>query len=433
MQSLIATLLFFTLISADVLADLSFCPQNQQQLFTAIDQFSNEISSQVLNHERWDGSVSWERYTDWIKSCGQQINSLDKNQCTANFQKYVTQKSKILQNTMGFPISATEYIKSQPAGAADIPEEMKDGLKPGWRERANKLGWKYIEFFSPSVGFYNPEDPHTAYRRLVFYIPNDKGFQKWIQFVPPQTQNNNVDHVYHVDIIAVDKDENGNNRQHHNQVIRNSLDEPFVQKLYNQVSKCIACHANGPRVIRPWAGYVTEGNISAKGMAEIIYKAQNSNWGDAIDLTAMGPAIGQNQTCTNCHDPNNYGTYEYDQAGFLHDAFALGQIYSKMVETMVMPPPFLKQEKFKDLKALIDRMENLPAKDAKKIQGTENRNYETLIEAMLSAKLISSAEYKKVSEQLEVARNEAETNYENLRRDQKSILKKWLDGDCEKK
>ncbi|MBX9768474.1 MAG: hypothetical protein K2X47_14465, partial [Bdellovibrionales bacterium] len=321
-------------------------------------------------------------------------------------------------------------LKQKPPGAIELPLELREGLVGDWRAMAKQRGWKYIEFYSPSVAFENQDEPNVnTYRRLVFYIPNDRGFQKWIQFVPPQTRNNNIEKVYHADLIAIDKDAQGRYQQHHNQFVRGSVNEAFVQKPLSDLSRCVACHSSGPRIIRPWPGYVTEGNISASALEKIMAPSRSANWAGALDLTAMGPGLGKNQGCTACHGFTGSGSRALNGLGILHDEFSLQQIRHKMVESLQMPPSFLQQERFQELKAAIVFLENMTDQQKTSIAESDKDSYATLISAVQAKGFIDGVLAQKALAQLEVAQAEAKSNYRQLIADQKVNLKKWLSGE----
>lgn len=396
------------------------CPQSPQQLNASLSEFAAEISA---------GTYSWSKFTEYFSTCGSQVRALDARSCSKNLERYVVQQSKMRQlgHSLGFAISNEDYFAKTPKAALELPPELAGGFPQGWRAKFDELGWKYIEFFSPSVPFDNPENPHTAFRRLVVYVPNDRGYKKWIQFVPPQTQNNNLENNYHVDLISIDKDEKGQNRQHHNQFIRSSISEGFHQKPLSQLSGCMSCHSMGPRTIKPWPGYVTEGNISARELEVVMRDSQNSNWGDALDVKALGPALGKNQRCTECHAPKE--VRQPHDAGFLHAQFSSQQIHHKMVESLEMPPSFLRQRRFTTLRTTLSLMRNMPLYKKELIKGETNRTYEELMDTMLEKGLLTEEQHANSKAQLKTARAEQQASYEQLYKDQKEILRTWLLGD----
>ncbi|HEX4924661.1 MAG TPA: hypothetical protein VFV50_11265 [Bdellovibrionales bacterium] len=406
-------------ISAISQAQVS-CPQTAGDLSASLNDFAREIAN---------GTHSWTRYTEYFAECSSQIRALDVKACSNNLERYTAQRAKMSGggHSLGFAISNEEYFAKTPGAALELPPEIAGGFPQDWRAKFDQQGWKYIEFFSPSVPFSNPEDPHSATRRLVVYVPNDRGYMKWIQFVPPQTQNNNLENNYHVDLISIDKDDKGQNRQHHNQFIRSSLSQGFYQKPLYQLSGCMACHSMGPRTIKPWPGYLTEGNVTPREMEIIMRDSQNSNWGDALDVKALGPALGKNQGCTSCHAPKE--NKQPHEAGFLHGQFSSQQIYHKMVESLEMPPNFLRQQRFTTLRSVLSKMRNMSKFQKSLIKGTANRTYEELMDAMLEKYLITRPEYDAARAQLTIARAEQKTSYDRLFADQKEILRSWLLGD----
>ena len=244
-----------------------------------------------------------------------------------------------------------------------------------------------MEYFSASVGFYNPEEKDVSvFRRLAIYVPDDRGYQKWIQFVPPETQKDNIENVYHADVIAVDTDKDGYLRQHHTQWERTKLDQTFESKPSDT---CISCHANGPRVIRPWPGHPTEGNVTPKQMADLQRAAQNSNWGQAVDMSAMGPPIGKRQGCTDCH-ANRLEEPESSSAGFLHDMTNQYLLREKMVGTLQMPPDRL--DNYKELKEAVSLLDQLTNEQQALIKGPPGKvlSYAELFENLHKAKLFDA-------------------------------------------
>jgi len=164
------------------------------------------------------------------------------------------------------------------------------------------------------------------------------------------------------------------------------------------------------------------GSTDAAGMATAkklnLWMKQHRpfDWGDgSIIPEYYGPAMGEKQTCTDCHNGSYRGTLNAAHLG----ERSRHQIYFKMVQDLTMPPGKGGDEQYAPLIHLALGHNQGPVAISNK----------RLLKFLRKRGKITDAEYDQAREVLKRVEDETDRDYHQMKADYTATLDAWLKGD----
>jgi hypothetical protein len=400
-----------------------------------------------------DGKVyaAWQnleqKAEDSRSDCADLLKAPQLTGCLDNLSNFVSNQrmTRAPGHSMQFRLSNDEYLARQPKEMISFPPELANGLPSDWKSLCQTKGWDCVPFVSKSL----PNPPFLSFKRLLIRAPGEL-FDRWMLFtLPPK---GTVEHL--IDFMGVEhsqKDAAGNvvelarAKLHFVEYWRDLFGKNPVYRT--GIASCYKCHPSGMRDIVPAYGSTdAAGMATAKKLNLWMKQHRPFDWGDgSIIPEYYGPAMGEKQTCTDCHNGSYRGTLNAAHLG----ERSRHQIYFKMVQDLTMPPGkggdeqyaplFSALRKANDLNA--DEQEDLyrptplvPAGDMIHLalghnQGPVAISNKRLLKFLRKRGKITDAEYDQAREVLKRVEDETDRDYHQMKADYTATLDAWLKGD----
>lgn len=290
-------------------------------------------------------------------------------------------------HSYGFNADNRAYLAAQEA--ADKPQGMMRPPQPliaaipdrqGVEAAARRNGWKYLIHDSAISG-----------ARIFVVVPDPRGrFDQWLVFNLVEN-GQSVTTTMPLSVLAVQKQEADGRplamvRLHFRDYgIRKDKHGGFKIELFEASNgKCYGCHPSGVRrliprrtpstsaqPVRGETGYEARGNrgsgdVGYARLLEFNKRLQSyglPDWQGTVDPAAHGPALGEEQGCTECHDGKT--------RGMLTVSTSISQLKRKVLVELSMPPQ-------PELAGLLERAEtnNPPLSFAEREKLQEARDHQ---------------------------------------------------------
>ncbi|MEQ1876929.1 MAG: hypothetical protein ABL958_09810, partial [Bdellovibrionia bacterium] len=297
----------------------------------------------------------WHRLSEKVTvakvRCAQNKNPV----CLERLESFVENQRGLREDghTYRFLLSDTDYVATRAPGVVELPPEFADGLPGDWREICERNGWKYLEYASNLIA--NP--PNLSFKRVLILVPGET-FERWIQFTVPE--KNTQERL--IDIIGVEHSQVEDGKLTELQSVKLNFIEYWRDgegknpQVRSKMASCFKCHAGGMRRIVPAGGSVSVAGAEVlKEFNKKIASYESYEFAGAVRPDLGGPAMGDKQRCTNCHDGETRGMFNAHHMGLR----SRQQIYHKMVEDLRMPPSIRSKPEYKPLFAALAKADAL--------------------------------------------------------------------------
>ncbi len=418
---------YFLTIAILILATLNVfaedCQKTPDQILAEMQSIANSTSRKwqttngfydrefILDKESAD-------YAKLKNSCARKISDSKLAKCFENMDRFIDQLEKVKSphHANGFLLNDQEYKGSRSKANFELPKELMNGIPANYQEIAKANNWIFYEYSSSLV-----VGAGDSKRRLLFVV-EEAPLAKWIQFTLPDQWPQNIGQEKMVDIISIDSSRS--KAAPLVSYIEYSKEESANWESVN--SKCLKCHANGLRPLRP-----ARGSEGAHNTSYYELNAKISKYSGKYDIRPLlhnedfGPAFGASQKCTSCHSNSLILKTNYGQ---IHGGYSKDALYSKMVRELQMPPGVLARSQYSDLSKALSQFSDLKADEKKGFRQIKSLSAPEVLQFMIDNKKISTALYEKAKDQLDQATAEAKANYEMLIENYKIELSEWLSG-----
>jgi hypothetical protein len=348
-------------------------------------------------------------------------------------------------HSMQFLLPNLDYIARQPKEMLAFPTELQNGLPSNWEEICEKNKWHCLKFVSASL----PNPPKDSFWRLIISVPGEL-FDRWMLFTLPSNGKGTEERL--IDFMAVETHRNSNG-------IKQKLARPLLHfteywrdsdgtkpVLRKDIASCYKCHPNGMRDIVPAVGSVdVKGLKKSQFMNNIMKNYGDVDWGESINISAFGPAMGERQGCVSCHNGRERGALNAAHLG----ERSRHQLYFKMVQDLSMPPNLRDVAENKNLFGYLNQAYELSAKERYELykperlhtlfqyiplglggdKGPVAESKKEILEYLKEIHLISKSEFSDATAQLKKNEDKMKLQYEQMMNDYELTLKKWLQGD----
>lgn len=396
------------------------CPETKNEG----QKFFQDLAARVV--QSWEKSTVTYRgmtgetqliqeFRDFKQKCASKMSLYGLASQTKNLEDFLEHRATTSQkgHDFGFLLNTQDYMAQFPKTNFELPEELKNGIPEDYEALAKRKGWKYFEYTASLV--VGSDDSH---RRLLFLIEESNGSKKWVQFTLPKTNKEPRGRGKMVDIIHVQKSEQGKSKI------------SFVEYVWKndsyQISPamCLRCHANGPRPIRPAIGSIVKSNTTYQELNSLMFSHTNEYSLDGLmKESAMGPSMHSQHRCGTCHSAQQGLMTNF---GNLHAGYDKAQIRHKVVDRLHMPPDLVNQWKYRHLKAVVSKVNSLSLSDRAAFVAGDPLNYEQAIDELLRLKKISAEDHAQAKAELKEAQAEARQIYDDVIQDYREKLLNWF-------